>query len=93
MKTMTCRQLGGACDMEFHASTFEAIATQSKQHGLEMYEKGDGAHLRALNIMKARMSSPGAMNIWFEAKRKEFDALPDEESMDTSTPDGAYRPD
>ena len=23
MKTMTCNQLGGACDKEFHADTFE----------------------------------------------------------------------
>lgn len=25
MKTMTCRQLGGACDQVFHANTFEAL--------------------------------------------------------------------
>ena len=25
MKTMTCKQLGGACDKEFHANTFEEI--------------------------------------------------------------------
>lgn len=26
MKTMTCKQLGGACAQEFHADTFEKIA-------------------------------------------------------------------
>ena len=31
MKTMTCRQLGGACDKEFRANTFEEIAEQSKK--------------------------------------------------------------
>jgi len=25
MKTMTCNQLGGACDLEFHANSFEEI--------------------------------------------------------------------
>lgn len=35
MKTMTCNQLGGACDLEFHAITFEKIAEQSKKHGME----------------------------------------------------------
>ena len=48
MKTMTCRQLGGACDMEFHAETFEEMAELSRQHGMEMYKKGDPAHLEAM---------------------------------------------
>ena len=26
MKTMTCKQLGGACDIEFTANSFEEIA-------------------------------------------------------------------
>jgi hypothetical protein len=34
MKTMNCRQLGGACDKEFHANTFEEIAELSKAHGI-----------------------------------------------------------
>lgn len=34
MKTMTCKQLGGACDKEFHAQTFEEMAELSKQHGM-----------------------------------------------------------
>lgn len=37
MKTMTCKQLGGACDKEFSANTFEEIAELSKQHGMEMH--------------------------------------------------------
>ena len=30
MKTMTCGQLRGACNKEFHASTFEEMAELSK---------------------------------------------------------------
>ena len=26
MKTITCNQLGGACDLAFHADTFESMA-------------------------------------------------------------------
>lgn len=37
MKTMKCNQLGGACDFEFKADTFEEMAEQSKQHGTEMF--------------------------------------------------------
>lgn len=32
MKTMTCKQLGGACNKEFHANTFDEIAEASKSH-------------------------------------------------------------
>ncbi len=75
MKTMTCKQLGGACDKEFHADTFGEIAEMSKQHGLEMFQKGDQAHLKAMNEMQELMKSPEAMKNWFEGKRREFDAL------------------
>ena len=77
MKTMTCRQLGGACDKEFHAETFEEIAEMSKQHGMEMFQSNDEAHLEAMNKVREMMQTPGAMEEWFESKRKEFDALPD----------------
>ena len=39
MKIMNCKQLGGACDKEFHANSFEEIAEMSKQHGMEMFQK------------------------------------------------------
>ena len=75
MKKMTCKQLGGACDLEFHANSFEEIAEMSKQHGMEMFQKGDEAHLNAMNEMQELMKSPETMKNWFEDKRKEFDAL------------------
>lgn len=75
---MTCRQLGGACDQEFHANTFEEIADMSKKHAMEMFQKGDEAHLEAMQNMQGMMQSPDAMKEWMENKRKEFNALPDE---------------
>ena len=74
---MTCRQLGGACDKEFQANSFEEIAELSKKHGMEMFQKGDQAHLNAMNEMRELMKNPGAMKDWFENKRKEFNALPE----------------
>jgi len=41
MKTMTCKQFGGACDLAFHANTFEEMADMSKQHGMDMFQKKD----------------------------------------------------
>jgi len=75
MKTMNCKQLGGACDKEFHANSFEEIAEMSKQHGMEMFQKKDEAHLKAMNEMQELMKKPEAMKDWFENKKKEFDAL------------------
>ena len=79
MKTMTCKQLGGACDLEFHANTFEEMAEMSKKHGMEMYQKGDQEHLKAMSDMQELMKSPNKMNEWFENKRKEFESLPGNE--------------
>ena len=46
MKTMTCKQLGGACDLKFHANTFKEIAEMSKKHRMEMFQKNDKHHLK-----------------------------------------------
>jgi len=77
MKTMSCKQLGGACDKEFHAGSFDEIAEMSKQHGMDMFQKNDGNHLKAMNEMQQLMQKPEAMTEWFESKRKEFEVLPD----------------
>ena len=78
MKTMTCKQLGGACDVEFHADTFDRLAEMSRQHGMEMFQKGDQAHLEAMKKMEELMKSPNEMQLWMEGKKKEFDSLPNE---------------
>ncbi|MGR5297614.1 DUF1059 domain-containing protein [Vibrio mediterranei] len=75
MKSMTCRQLGGACDLVLEAETFEQIAELSKQHGMEMYQKQEPAHLDAMNKIQAMMQNPEEMKAWYEEKKREFDAL------------------
>ena len=77
MKTMTCRQLGGSCEKEFHANTFEEMAELSKDHAMVMIQKQDAAHLEAMRKMQELMKNPDEMNKWFESKRKEFESLPE----------------
>jgi hypothetical protein len=77
MKTMTCKQLGGACDQKFSANTFDEIASMSKKHGMDMFQKGDKAHIDAMSEMRGMMSSPDAMGKWMESKKKEFESQPD----------------
>lgn len=76
MKTMTCRQLAGACDQPFSANSFEEMAEKSQQHGKKMFQQGDQAHLDAMNHMSKLTSEE--MKAWFEQKREEFESLPDD---------------
>ena len=78
MKTMTCRELGGACDEAFHANTFEEMADLSRWHGMKMHEAGDPAHLEAMQDMQALMKAPDEMQKWFESRRQAFEDLPDD---------------
>lgn len=79
MKTMTCKQLGGACDQRFEATTFDEIAMMVSKHAREMVQRGDTAHIAAMNEMRNSMTSPDAINAWMDEKRKAFNALPNNE--------------
>ena len=78
MKTMTCKQLSGACDKEFHAKTFEEMAELSKNHGMEMYQKGDEEHIRVMKEMMELTKDSRAMKKCMDDMRREFDALPED---------------
>jgi hypothetical protein len=73
MKTMTCKELGGACDIEFKAETFDEIAKLSQKHGIEMFQEGDEAHIEAMDKMQELMQDPNAMQEWIDKKQKEFE--------------------
>ncbi|MBT3954003.1 MAG: DUF1059 domain-containing protein [Rhodobacterales bacterium] len=75
MKTMTCKQLGGACDKTFSADTFDEIVTMSKRHGMEMFEKNDKSHLDAMEEISILMQDQSKMQEWFNQKKEEFNAL------------------
>jgi hypothetical protein len=77
MKTMTCKQLGGACDQEFTAKTFDEMGKLSRDHAMEMFEKQDALHLEAMNKMKDLMQSEDALRKWVENKKAEFDKIPE----------------
>lgn len=75
MKSMTCNQLGGACDEIFQAETFEEIGNLSRNHAMKMFQQEDAAHIAAGERMRELMQEPEAMKEWFDSKKKEFDAL------------------
>jgi hypothetical protein len=78
MKTMSCKQLGGACDKLFAANTFDEISELSQAHGKEMFEIGDEAHLKAMSEISELMEDSAAMQNWINSKKLEFNSLPED---------------
>ena len=74
MKSMSCNQLGGACEQIFSGETFDDLAAQSQQHGKEMFGANDGPHMEAMSKMMELMKS-GEMDSWMAARKAEFEAL------------------
>ena len=70
MKTMTCKQLGGAFELKFQANTFEEMADLSQNHGKDMFQKNDEAHNKVMKEMQKLMKDQDAMNkcLWIRKK-------------------------
>jgi len=78
MKTMTCKQLGGACDKVFQAESFDEMADLSRAHGMQMFQEGDAAHMKVIQEMMVLMNDPEAMAKWLEGKKAAFAAIADD---------------
>jgi len=78
MKTMTCRQLSGACDVTFQAETFEEMGELSKKHAMQMMH--DPAHKEAMHNMMERMKDPLEMKKCMDDMQKAFDEAPESNS-------------
>jgi hypothetical protein len=74
MKSMTCKELGGACEQIFSGESFDQLAAQSQQHGREMFGANDAPHMAAMSAMMELVKS-GEMDSWMASRRAEFDAL------------------
>jgi len=76
MKTMTCRQLGGPCDVQFHANKADEAIKAQDAHLKEMVASGDETHRSALEDMRGRWKNPISGLGWYRATKKAFAALP-----------------
>lgn len=74
MKSMTCKQLAGACDVVFTADSFEEISAQSQQHWKEMLGANDGPHVTAMEAMMEIMKS-GGMDPWVAERKAELEEI------------------
>jgi hypothetical protein len=78
MKTMTCKQLGGPCDMAFHGNTADEIIKAQDKHLKEVVAGGDETHQSALKEMQGRWKNPIAGMGWYLRTKKAFKELPED---------------
>jgi len=78
MKTMTCKQLGGACDQPHRADTADDVIKLQDKHLKEMAAAGDEAHGPAAAAMKGRWKRPLSGMKWYKTTKRDFAALPDD---------------
>ena len=76
MKTMTCRQLGGACDLGLTGESADAVIKAQEHHLREAVAAGDPTHEEALSAMKARWKHPLKGMGWYRDTKRAFAALP-----------------
>ena len=76
MKTMTCRQLGGPCDLELTGETADDVIKAQDRHLREAVRAGDTAHEPAHEAMKARWRRPLKAMGWYRDAKKAFAELP-----------------
>jgi hypothetical protein len=77
MKTMTCKQMGGPCDLAFHGNTADEVIKAQDKHLNEIVAKGDEAHKEALQMMQGRWKNPIKGMGWYIKTKKAFAALPE----------------
>lgn len=78
MKTMTCKQLGGPCDLELRGETADDVIQAQDRHLGEAVAAGDATHTEAQAEMKGRWQDPAGGVAWYEATKNAFAELPED---------------
>jgi hypothetical protein len=78
MKTMTCNDLGGPCDVAHSGATADDVINAQDKHLREAVAGGDETHAEALKEMKSRWRKPRSGMAWYKKAKRDFAALPDD---------------
>ena len=76
MKAMTCKQLGGACELALRGETADDVIKQQDQHLKDAVAAGDTDHEPALQQMQGRGTHPLSGMKWYRSTKRQFAALP-----------------
>lgn len=77
MKTLTCRQLGGPCDLEHRGNSADEVIKAQDRHLREAERSADATHLMARQAMQRRWRRPRQSLGWYRATRQAFAQQPD----------------
>ncbi|MEB8325631.1 DUF1059 domain-containing protein [Dietzia kunjamensis] len=78
MKTMTCKDLGGPCDLAHRGDTADEVINAQDAHLKERVRAGDDAHVPAREDMKGRWRRPRQSLGWYRDVKKRFADLPED---------------
>jgi len=78
MKTMTCKQLGGPCDVAHAGKDHNEVIQAQDRHLREAVAAGMADHEPALRDMKGRWKRPVSGLKWYRKVQRDFAALPDD---------------
>ena len=78
MKTMSCRQLGGPCDLEHRGESADDVINAQDRHLKEAEKAGDATHQEARDEMKSRWRHPKRSMGWYRATKATVAALPED---------------
>ena len=77
MKQMTCKELGGPCDLTLRGESADEVIKAQDAHLRTMVKEGDQAHVLAREAMKGRWRRPVAGMGWYRDVKRAFAALPE----------------
>lgn len=75
---MTCKQLGGPCELALHGATADEVIKAQDAHLKDVVAKGDATHEAALKAMKARWRRPLSGMAWYKKAKADFAGLPED---------------
>jgi hypothetical protein len=78
MKSMTCKQLGGPCNVEHHGKDHNAVIKAQDRHLKAQVPAGDETHREAHEAMRGRWKRPVSGLAWYREVRREFAGLPED---------------
>jgi predicted small metal-binding protein len=78
MKTMTCKQLGGPCDLRLSGDKADEVIKAQDKHLKDAVAGGDETHQSALKSMQERWKHPVSGLGWYRQTKKTFAALPED---------------
>jgi hypothetical protein len=77
MKTMTCQQLGGPCELALTGQDANEVIKAQDQHLKDAVAAGDQTHASALKDMQGRWKHPIAGMGWYKKAKRDFAELPE----------------